>query len=452
MYKFKGFSVIPGLSDNTPGVVAPFGELSRVSESYSREQGQYSNPSYADVYINSFLSHDDLDQSVTQPAVCSNHVLRLCQYLYDTYVADNMPADAASLVTAITTAFSSGGAQYDANITLSNITIGEVIAHPDNVTYPNKAMPDYVAWTMDDAVSGDTFSIRIWFVDARFQAQYDEYELVVIPPLANVDDLDNSSLSAVAAALNAVTQADLISWIEAAKNGVPETRIVSQPLVWHNPSDFAQTLNTSWTVIVYGIAGDQYTNIEQAIKDYLNDNATEDLTHWQTIYPTLFAASEFYLIPMWDQMAIEEMVQTAGVYSPIQRPNLMLPIAETYSFGYNSVDVAQALTLQPSQYKGLSYLAVGNINNQDGFIRLDQMFEDYINVATSSLDFNRMAPETQGFITFLNSLFQLAETADENTIMPAGFSLSNRDNNLYIVGRYNETDFIVVTKDTYITP
>jgi hypothetical protein len=376
------------------------------------------------------------------------HVLALTQYLYNTYNADNIPVDPADLILAIEAEFNTlGGGSYDADLSLTNISIGSMIQHPD-VGQPNKRMPDYLTWTLTDAVSTDEFQIRIWFHDASFQAQYDEYEIVIVPPIVDIEDFNDSSTSNVSALLAAQTTETLINRIETAKNGQPTTKLKTVNLTWTNPTNQVSTLNTTWTLLIYGLAGDQLDNIEAALIDALEATAVPLLT-WEDIFPQLFAANEFYVIPFWDQIAIEWMIATEGLYSPVMNIQRITPVAEQFAVGYQPADIAVATSVVPTFYKSVTLLTVGNIQNEGGEIRIEQRYTDIINVPTSSLDFNRMSPTTQGMINFIMSLLEVAETATPVSVIPVQFSKLNRSGFLYITGRYDDTNFIVLTKHSF---
>ena len=70
-------------------------------------------------------------------------------------------------------------------------------------------------------------------------------------------------------------------------------------------------------------------------------------------------------------------------------------------------------------------------------------------MSTTSIDFNRLAPETRGFVHQLAEQLKLAESVGEFTLLPGGFSKTWRENKLYVVSTYQNIQFYVLAKLTY---
>ena len=47
------------------------------------------------------------------------------------------------------------------------------------------AMPEWISWT---SLSFDNTTIKIWLSDESFKAQYDDFDITIIPPIPNMDD------------------------------------------------------------------------------------------------------------------------------------------------------------------------------------------------------------------------------------------------------------------------
>src|SRR5699024_936082 len=118
----------------------------------------------------------------------------------------------------------------------------------------------------------------------------------------------------------------------------------------------------------------------------------------------LFAKTEFYLMPMWHKVAIPEASDIVGVYSgflnPLEIPNRF----PNYTPGYTPEHVQSNYTVMAAQYKSIMVASIGNILNHEGKIYLEDLYPDFINVATTSSDFARMHPDTQEFALFINTL------------------------------------------------
>ena len=81
-------------------------------------------------------------------------------------------------------------------------------------------LPEWVSWksTLDN---GDN-TIIVWLKDDSFQNQYDDYEIIVVPPVDNLDNFFNS-VTQVSQMISALTYDSMIARVQAAKSKQPET-------------------------------------------------------------------------------------------------------------------------------------------------------------------------------------------------------------------------------------
>lgn len=437
MSKVKGFIVIDELVDNTPNTIAQFGELSSVSETYSKEKGFYTSTTYPDVMLKSFTCVNDEGEKITLPSGTADAILAVAQLVYELYRDDQVPGTIGGLLDYIEQ-------ELNENEAYVGLDAGEKVVDVDDA---NKWFPDHITFTHTSG--GDVFETTIWFADEKFKLQYDEFEIVAIPPVnLHVDEL-NGTPTAVATLVNALKPDVVLDKIETAKDGYSPTHTRTYNLTWNDPNNQGSQIQTPWIILVYGAAGNSPEKIEEAIAAYIDSETELNPSVWQTIYPALYLSTEFYLIPFWDRIAIPGALEAHGIYSPIMRPGTLIDIAEAYAHGYSSAVVQNGLTVQTCMYKSIGFLAVGGQNNAEGKVRLNLRFPDYINVPTDSLDFNRMSQDTQGFINFLVDMLEIAEDVTPSDIVPAGFSKVTRGGKLYIAGRYVDTNFYMITKHSF---
>ena len=433
----KGFIAIGALADNMPGVTAQFGELSPIASTFSKEKGIYTQ-SGVPLALISFKVADDNGDLIELPQGFANLILDISNRVYTLYSDDQMVdfADAEELSTWLATQYPEP--EY------SDIAAGELIVSGSD---PNKKMPDFISCNL--LLNGETFYAKFWFVDSAFRGQYDEFEIVVVPPVKPVDALNNTP-AAVTSALNAVTHADIINWIEEAKDDKPPTMLVPHPLTWNNPGAGGGTLATQWTAIVYGPAGNNVDFINQAIVDYLENESGLPMSQWELIYPGLFSSTEFYLVPSWGRVAISEQDPANGIYSPtVMIADIFSDLVE-FAYGYNEQYIRDNATTSNAVWKSVQFGSIGNVNNAGGNIRLDQMYPDYISVPTSSIDFNRMSQATQQFAIFLGEMFEVAEEATPTSTLPPGYTRSLKGDNVYVGYRLGDVNFLCLTKYSYV--
>lgn len=435
----KGFINIPALINNTPGQTSQFGELSPRSLTFSKEKGIYTDlTANVELGLTTFFCVDDLGEMVTLPTAIANGILALANRVYGLYTQNQMPdfQDGDELATFLAAEF------LDPNYV--DITVGDLI---QSTSETDKLLPDWVSWRMN--VGSDSFETRIWFVDGSFQAQYDEYEIAVIPPVEPVDRL-NGTPAAVKQALDSVTVAMNYANIEANRGEHGYTHLEPYPLLWNDPDTNSQaTLPSMFTILVWGPQGNSAENINSAIIDYLQNNSSHPLSVWEKIYPSLFAKTEFYLVPYWLSIGIPEQNPLTGIYSGFTAPQGTEAKLQQYAPGYSEPHIRANYTIGDFQYNSLKVASIGSLTNADGAIKLNQLYPDYINVGTTTTDFRRMAQATQDWALFMTSLLELAERATPTTVMNAPFSRVTRNGNLYVSGRHGDANFICLTRHSY---
>ena len=446
MNYLKGFISIAALADNTPGVTAAFGELSALSATFSKEKGYYANVVSTDVELVAFSAKDDLDAHYVLNAATRDHVLAVAQWVYGQYAAQNIPlqVNAAAFQAAI---------EAELNVNVTNIVLG-TLTPGAGATYN---MPEYVQWVFTDVSDGNKeHTVKIWFIDSAFQAQYGEYEISIIPPTTpySIDGLYNDT-AVVAPTLAAVTPAIIVDQISTVVGATPATIIKTVQYTWFDPNPPNSTLTTTWTLVIWGAAGDNSDNIIAAIRDYIADNTTLLLTDWQGMFPDLYNETEFAFIPLWDYIASPETQLDYGVYSPTVNPADMKAIAlaftpSSYGLSFNlGTHLDLNLNLTQSVYRSLLVLVVGYPGNAGGIVQFAQKYPDYIAVSTESGDYQRMTVATQNFVTVMVELLNEALDVTPATSPSVGFSKVTRGGKLYVTKMHEGVLYLALTRYSY---
>lgn len=444
MNTIKGFAAIDALVDNTEGIVSPFGELSDLAASYAREKGVHADSvTYPGIRIHSFLAIDNDDDShiALSPSV-EGTLLSVADYIRAQYQAGNIPLN-ASKAAFITTL--EGVPAFSA---IADWEIGELIAGP-SAPYN---MPDYVAFTFTD--TGEDYTVRLWFADASFIAQYDEYEIIVVPPTTPIDNL-NAETAMVAPILAAFTASAAVTALTVAIGGHPPTKSKIQTYVWHDPITPLSTLTAQFGLVIYGGAGDTTDRIKDAIKAYIAANSAE--TNWPDIFPDLYAENEFVLMPRWDKEADAGSILTYPIYSPIEKVSQsILDATDLIPSEYAaSVTIATYLNLNlesaATYFRSLTMLVVGSPLNSGGIFKLSQRFPDYTALAPSTSDFNRMAAPTRDFILKLAEALEIARLMTPSSTVDVGFSREVRDGHHFVSFEVagDPYTYLVMSKHSY---
>lgn len=439
MYILKSFMGMPSLEDNRPNTTAPFGELTTQARTYTRDIRTYSGTVYPDVVNNVFHCVDDMLVRVEPSAGFSNELLALGQWVFEQHKAKVIPnnANKEAFIVAI-------GNQFK---TMSAISIGEILRGDQ----PDLYMPNYIQFKILDV--NKQYQVTIWFAGATFDIEYDEYEVFVVPPLPDINDLIGSKPAVFEKIRNQLTSVT-INKIQEIRGDKPETGLLTLDLTWHDPDDFNAMMLTTWTAVIYGPAGMDREAIKDAIRDYIADNS--DYEKWPEIYPELYSENEFVLLPMWDELALQpNALEHVGLYSTIVKMSKFKKIGKQFlPSGYSqstNVDkfVEDNLEIGSAVYRAIMFCTLGNPNNKGDIFSFRQLFPDYMAVPTDDADFNRMDPETQEFCLKFTDALKWAYDYKPTDSLPIGYTRFVRRGMHYLSFNHKGYDFPILSKFTY---
>jgi hypothetical protein len=442
MYVLKGFINNNTFLDATPSATSAIGELSTLSSTYSTTKAYYfQEAAAAALEFVSFTSNDSTRGTVQVPQNIVTQVLDIAAWIYAQTQAIPNPGEIAQA-----TILSGLLNQFETSA--QNFTAGNMVT---DGTY---WVPEWIQWenttdsTYGSISTGGANLIKIWFADASFAAEYDAYSIVVIPPIANLNNFFTPSAN-VKALLDAQTFVQTMTAVQTAKGINPETLIVGETYDYVDPTNPANLLPTNWTLLIYGPAGNNIDSITTAIINYILANSTETQAQWTAILPSLFKQTEFTLVPMWDQYAIPNRNQVTGIYSPVANPSRALAMMGQAAQSYPTAHINSNCCVQTYPYKCVPVVSCGSPNNSNAAYQLEDVFPDLLAVSSQSTDFSRMAQATQGFFLLLGTMLIAAETLTEFGNVPAGMSTLTRDGIFYLVSTYNEINYLMVCKSNF---
>lgn len=442
MYDIKGFLVIPGLVDNRDGITAKFGELSEVSETFSRDRRQFNNASIApNIALKTFRYVNNVGETINPSSdAVMRRLLILGQWLYGQY-------DAAQIPTELQAAMFADSIRQEHNFT--EVTLGTIT---QGVT-TNKRLPTFVRVKFIEA--NVEYTAKIWISDEAFRKEYEHYQIFVIPPTPSITDLrlDSIGLNAVLATSNIANH--LVNNLSSITTKYPQSAILKFDLPWHDLSNPDVTISTTWTVVTYGLSGTDVDHVKEAIRNYISDNSSE--SQWNVIYPTLYSENEFVVVPLWDIVAAPEAGANPILFSPTPTPskitqvaNSRLPSGYAQQSGSLATFINTNLRVLPSSYRELGLLCVGSPNNTGNVADIKKIYPDYTGLPSTSADFSRMAANTRAFITKLHYALEVAYTADQSTMLPAEFTRAIRSGRLYVGFSLDGYQFLVQARASYL--
>lgn len=434
MLEIKGFITHALMAQNTPGQTAVIGELSTLSETYAREKGYYGAADAPEYLFTAFKSAlDGTPQALSPDAI--EHVLTVAKYVLDQTLNSTNQVYADQLLADLTNHFAGAGTNFQAGAIVND---GRYYA------------PEWLSWTSQVASLGANF-IRLWFSDGSFQLQYDEYEIVVVPPLAPLDDFFKAG-GTVQAEVTAKSTAQMLTDLQNAKQGSPETIVAIQTFNYIDPQLASHVVPTDWGLLIYGAAGNNIDSIKDAMVAYILANSAQPREAWTPLLPDLFKRTEFTLIPRWDHYAIPNRTLQAGINSPVSNlSEALTKAAAVIGSQYPTAHINSYAGVLAHPYKSLLVVAVGSPDNRNNAYQVTDVYPDYIAVGSTSLDFNRMSDDTKNWALLLEQLLIAAETVGPFTSVPLGMTKLTRNGILYVVQSYDNIHFLVAAKQSIDT-
>jgi hypothetical protein len=431
MYILRGFVTMPALMNNAVGQNSPIGELEPQQETYSRERGVYANNTYPDVRLVSFRS-EDTTGLIPVNTLHQNKALMMSQWLYARSLAGQISEDKTDTLLAMRSYF---------------VLEAEEIDLGDTVTNGQYWFPSWVSYK---ALGAPDNEVRLWYHNASFAAQYDYYDIIVVPPIVDPEAF-HTGVAAVDQLLDEYLQSEHMARAQLARAGTPPTYQPSYEFDWVNPNDATYRRRTNWVVLVYGIRGNNDDLIKEKIADHLLDASAYDRDAWETIFPEIFIPTEYYIVPAWNRYALPELTLTAGIYSP-SIPQAELPQYQALFVDYATPHILAQNEIIGSSWKGLSFVSVGHHRNRNGLYRLTDQWPDYVNIPVNSLDYNRISPATRSWINQLFTAFIYAEQNAGTLQLPEGYTLIDRNGVFYVSFNRDQIKYLIARKDSLPDP
>lgn len=456
MYTLKGFIRYNDLINNTPGIVSPLGELSPVGLSYTKEKGYYTTPGIIDIELVSMTSNLT-DVGITNkypvPANIRDFTLAIAQWIRNnatnSVILDEVNGQYPDYLNALNTEFTQ---PTWAGRNITTLQIGEMVTLtlPGNVDIK---IPSWVGFNCEYNEPSDptdySATVKLWFSDTAFRNEFDDYEIIVVPPLDD-DQLDTfitGNYTTINGLMNAYTRPIQQTKITEAIDIYPPTLVKTFMFDWYDNSvNPPATVPTPWSVVIYGIAGNNMDYILEAIRDHILDNSAHDVDDWVEVFPDIFRMTEYIITPMWNRYSIPNMTLQAGLYSPMVNFNQDIDdILPTFT-PYPEAHVRLHAMSGTFTYKSLSFYSVGsNLNRHNEFDFIDE-FPDYAAIPTDSNDFGKMTPKTQNWVIFINSLLLIAEEMSSFSPIPLTATRVVRNGILYIASTFENVQYLVVSK------
>lgn len=428
MYILKAFASNAALTNNTAGVVAPIGELSTKSLTYAREKGTYANPSNPNIVLTTFTTAEN-STPILLPKMFEDHAQAVVSWLYFLATTSQNTMDSESLLDKFLVDFANK---------VTDVTCGPIVSDGTNI------IPAWLSWKCLLPNAGANM-LKVWFVDENFANEYDDFEIVVVNPIENLDDFFRPGYDVINM-INQITLSTALLRVQEAKGKYPETIINVQSYTYINPANPQQTADVNWYLLIYGPMGDNLDAINTAVADHVLKNSSHTKEDWKKIFPDIFKRTEFVIFPLWDQYAIPQRLIESGIYSPIVNLGRINALVKPYLVDYPSAHVDSKLCVMSHPYKSLQLAIIAGPENRNNKFDIRELFPDYINVSSTSIDFNRMSKDTRDWTEIIYELIMVAETMTKYTTLPSGVYRIERDGVIYASKSKDGVNYLVVSK------
>lgn len=432
---------MPSLALDGKDKVADFGEFSTYAQTFTRDIRNYAISAQPDVELFVLKCIDELESRATPSATFRSTLLAFGQWIFNQHVTAAIPENRnkSAFILSISSQFPQ----------MSGISIGEIT---ESSSTAGRFCPDYVQFKLADGIN--QYQVTLWFSDKYFRTQYDEYEIFIIPPVENIAGLVNSKTN-VETLMRTQSQSWAITRIQEISGTLPHTALLPFELTWHDPNDFNAVLTTVWTAVIYGAAGFDVEAVKDKIREYIADNSTYQ--NWNTIYPALYAETEFVFIPMWDQLALQANAMQVGIYSSMIKVATLTDYTKTFlpsGYSQSGTDIDTYLKGHlfsgVASYRSLAFTCLGNPNNKDDLTDIQDLFPD-VNFALDSLsnDYGRMTVETQDLCTKFNAALDVAREFNPNDALEIGYSRMVRRGMYFLSFTYMDFNYVILTKYSF---
>lgn len=453
-FSIKAFVSYGNLADNAPNVISPLGELSLRSGTFAKDRQIVStaagSPTSAiDITVFTCKDKDGVDYGV--PPEIEDLLRDVVSWSYSESQNGTFTGVTNTYATAFSEEFEGDEGKAE-NLVVGGMVNKDTLWLPSYITFFVKLSNIGFEGAVPENL--DPMRVRLWFSDAAFATQYDDYEIDFIPPVADLDSLFGSA-HVVATQLGQRTPPELTELIQQTSDGKPYTVVRTMNFKYHYKGSFQQTANAYWTFVIWGAAGDNVDVFRTLLAQWILENSTHTQAEWSEIFPDIFSSTEFIIVPLWNQYAIPNLTLDYAMYSPSVLLKDAVDMLHGTAIGqdYTTQHVDDHASFLSVPFKSIACLAVGGPNNLDDQFNLIDVVPDYIDVPPSSIDFDRMSESTRNWAYRLYAMLNVAETMTESSDLPAGMMRVKRTNAaeqeiLYLVSTINEVQYLMVSKQS----
>ena len=394
MYLLKGFIEIGPLRDSVPNKLSPVGELSSWSATYARDKTNYRLQNQQ-VELFAFTSkQNELD--VTVPAKYTDNVLNMAQWVYDNAINGTIKNDQEAFQRLLV------GRYPD---TITNVSVGGMIGYKGNW------FPRSITWKLE---TDEDNLLTVWFTDEDFRRGYRDYTIIIVPPVEPVDTF-HATVGVVGDALKGFNLPTHHNVAKDKAQGIPYTMILSHNFTWHDRENYETSLPTTWSVLIWGAAGANPSNIKKAYRDQILANSEYPYSDWVKVFPEIFTSTRFTFVPSWNKRGVPNQENDASLYSPILPYKFTEDVIDKLVGRSTDADPSKIntplteVTNIPTLYKSLNTVCFAGNENLKEYQSIYDIIPRYSLIHLGSPDIGYVDKDTNDFMRLFYEALIVAE-------------------------------------------
>lgn len=431
---FSGFCQITPLVIN--GSTSPIGEINNLGETYAKEPDRY----YNGKGISELIILRGVAGTAQHEKIPSSHqtpVVDMCDWLYAQAKAGKLSNNSQATLQALMAEFS-GNSVFKSVGTM--VTDGSIW------------LPSHIYFSM--TIGAVVHEFKIWFAIKNLLDEFPYRDIYVFGPVppAETDLLMTLNYKELATRLAQETFSRLQARIDKLldSNKYPYSARLVVPYDVYDLINKPNKTVAEWTIVIYGNPLNADDDINEAIKNCIIKNSKYTEADWEDKIPDLFNPLEFFIVPHFDSIGIENETTKGSTYSPIFQFLNGDRLALKYADFYDTSFIKSSLQIVSHLWKSIEMSIVGKPKNNLNQTTFSSVYPDYQLQPSTDSQAGMMSDATLDFVAKVEDLLSSAEIADDVNLLATGVNKVVRKNRLYVTMKIGKVKFTCITRQQFV--
>lgn len=430
---YLSFASIAELHNNSNLSVSPIGELTNKARTYAKDPGVFTLAGASPTTLYNFQSTKD-NAPIVMPQARATEQLNISNWLLEQAKLGNITGSRANTLSLLKQQFTNN---------LEILEVGEMVTN-NNIWLPSFVRGNHI-------VGAEKQEFYLWMAEAYFRDQYPVISFTIVHPLplAEIDKIIELNYQQLEERIKLETP-DVIE---------RRTRDLTDQAAWPHTDrtvhsfaalDLVNTPNQVmlyWRVLSWGNFEDAEDQLYDQIQKEILEASKHPRSKWEEVLPDLFNPLEFYVIPNFDRLGLENRTDGARTYSPVVDRETEAGLVDKYlTPNMTPEHVIKSMQVVPFLYKSLAASFVAKVNNRQGMQKFTNLYPDYQLISALDSDSGMMNNVTLEFLIQMEGLLAASEIVTDISLPPTGVSRIERFGKLYVARRIGRARFMVLIK------